>query len=294
MFRLASTLALTSFVFGAMAPPANGNPNPKAVDRDYLLVAEADLAGTGSNLQAFATLSQALQAGDFDQARTFYADNYVQHNPDMGDGFEGVMARARQAGGADLTFLPILTFAEGPYVATCFMLRAGKDAPALAIVDLSLFRGGKSAEHWEIVMAPQAAGHSLFAPIQPPATDVPRAEVNANKQRAADFINEAFNRKRLDAAGEFVAKDVVRHGAPGNGLASWREDMLLPENAEMEYDIKRIIGQGDIVLAHSRVTLGNRDHARADLFRLAGGRIIEHWQVTQAVPEQMRHVNGMF
>ena len=294
MFKFALPLVPAVAACVAIASPAAGAPTSKAVDRDYLLVAEGDLADTAGNLQAFAQLSRALQAGDFDRARNFYADNYVQHNPDMGDGFEGVAARVRQAGGADVTFQPILTLAEGPYVATYFMLRAGPDAPALGIVDLSLFRGGKSAEHWEIVMAPRAAGHGLFAPADPPAADVPQAEVDANKQRAADFINGVFNRKRLEDAGAFVAADVVRHGASGNGLTGLRQDLLLPEHADMEYDIKRIVGQGDIVLAHSRVTLGHRDHARADLFRFAGGRIVEHWQITQAVPEEMQHVNGMF
>jgi predicted SnoaL-like aldol condensation-catalyzing enzyme len=79
------------------------------------------------------------------------------------------------------------------------------------------------------------------------------------------------------------------------------------------------VGHGDLTTSHARVSpdLGparprsdmsslitgqvgsdeeerNRDIAVMDIFRCSGGKLVEHWDVEQAVPTEMRHRNGMF
>jgi predicted SnoaL-like aldol condensation-catalyzing enzyme len=39
---------------------------------------------------------------------------------------------------------------------------------------------------------------------------------------------------------------------------------------------------------------GQRGSAIVDIFRLEHGRIVEHWDVMQAIPDQAENANGIF
>jgi predicted SnoaL-like aldol condensation-catalyzing enzyme len=59
---------------------------------------------------------------------------------------------------------------------------------------------------------------------------------------------------------------------------------------------KRIIAEGDLVAVHSHYvdTPGERGRAVIDLFRVRDGKIVEHWDAVQDVPETSANDNTMF
>ena len=64
----------------------------------------------------------------------------------------------------------------------------------------------------------------------------------------------------------------------------------------MRIDIKRLVAEGDLVVTHSHLVRepGDRGQAVVDIFRLENGKIVEHWDVLQDVPEQAANTNTMF
>jgi predicted SnoaL-like aldol condensation-catalyzing enzyme len=68
-------------------------------------------------------------------------------------------------------------------------------------------------------------------------------------------------------------------------------------NPQMSVRIVRVIAQCDLVVTHSHLTLNPEDRgfAVADIFRVdKRGKVVEHWDVIQPVPETSANDNTMF
>jgi predicted SnoaL-like aldol condensation-catalyzing enzyme len=65
---------------------------------------------------------------------------------------------------------------------------------------------------------------------------------------------------------------------------------------DFRMESKRIIAEGDYVVIHSHLILkpGDRGSSVVDIFRLENGKIVEHWDVVQEVPETSANNNTMF
>ncbi len=61
-------------------------------------------------------------------------------------------------------------------------------------------------------------------------------------------------------------------------------------------EIKRVVAEGDFVVLHIHFKRDpeGRGDAIVDIYRLADGKIAEHWDVQQEVPEKAPNPNGMF
>jgi predicted SnoaL-like aldol condensation-catalyzing enzyme len=67
-------------------------------------------------------------------------------------------------------------------------------------------------------------------------------------------------------------------------------------NPQAINEIKSVIADGDLVAVHvhSRSNDSDRGRAIVDIFRVENGKIIEHWDVIQPVPENAQNNNTMF
>ncbi|MNY73146.1 SnoaL-like polyketide cyclase [compost metagenome] len=67
-------------------------------------------------------------------------------------------------------------------------------------------------------------------------------------------------------------------------------------NPQSKVEIKRVIGDGDLVVLHLLSKQNDQDRGRAivDIFRVQEGKIVEHWDVIQAIPEKSANTNTMF
>ena len=71
---------------------------------------------------------------------------------------------------------------------------------------------------------------------------------------------------------------------------------LLAANSGARSEIKRAFVDGDYVILHSHARLSDEDRGTAviDIFRVEDGRVVEHWDVLQAIPAESRNDNTMF
>jgi predicted SnoaL-like aldol condensation-catalyzing enzyme len=96
----------------------------------------------------------------------------------------------------------------------------------------------------------------------------------------------------------FVAEDYIQHNPNIPDGRSAAIAALEPKfsRPDARFDVKRIIVDGNLAVIHlhGRVGDGDPGGAVADIYRLADGRIVEHWDVLQPVPEHTANPHPMF
>lgn len=122
--------------------------------------------------------------------------------------------------------------------------------------------------------------------------------VMTNRQIVEDFL-DLINHQGLvrEAFERHVAEEYIQHNpAAGNG----REDAIalierLSAAPGFNPAVKRMVAEGDLVAVHMHVQFESQPGlAVMDMFRLADGKIVEHWDVIQDVPAGSANGNSMF
>ena len=117
---------------------------------------------------------------------------------------------------------------------------------------------------------------------------------------AVELLDMAFNERKVkEAFDRYVGPPYTQHNPQvPDGIQGALDGIpgLLIAMPNLRYDFKRVLVDGDLVAVHSHITNGPADRGTAvvDIFRVAKGKIVEHWDVLQPVPEKAANSNTMF
>jgi predicted SnoaL-like aldol condensation-catalyzing enzyme len=104
-----------------------------------------------------------------------------------------------------------------------------------------------------------------------------------NKEIVLKAFDTLFNKRDYEKAAEFWSETYIQHSShiePGrDGLFNLVRS--LPDTSR--YDNALILAQGDYVMLHGRFSGNGQPRAliAADIVRMEGGRLAEHWDVLQ-------------
>ncbi|MEO6340086.1 MAG: ester cyclase [Caulobacteraceae bacterium] len=125
------------------------------------------------------------------------------------------------------------------------------------------------------------------------------AQEKANKAAVVAFYNAAINDKDFDKSVKFLGNRYTQHNptaADGpEGLKGFLT-FLREKFPQSHSDIKRVFAEGDYVIlhVHSVREPGKLGRAIVDIFKLEKGKVVEHWDVVQDIPEKPANNNTMF
>jgi predicted SnoaL-like aldol condensation-catalyzing enzyme len=113
-----------------------------------------------------------------------------------------------------------------------------------------------------------------------------------------DFAEIFFHQRDVRKAFEkHVVENYVQHNPT---IADGREAAIIAlhdkfSHPNARFEIKKILVDEDLAVVHVRAfPMGGKEAAVADFFRLENGKIVEHWDVVQLVPETSLNNNGIF
>jgi predicted SnoaL-like aldol condensation-catalyzing enzyme len=117
------------------------------------------------------------------------------------------------------------------------------------------------------------------------------APIETNKQTVARLF-DAFRAGDTDAFDELIVEDYVQHNPQAGNELQAVKDFFAPVGP-VDVEVHRVLAERDLVAVHSHYKTWNM--AGVDIFRFnEQGKIIEHWDVLQEVPETTASGNDMF
>lgn len=142
----------------------------------------------------------------------------------------------------------------------------------------------------------------LSLPAAVPAADKSAAsfaEAEKNRLLVVDFYDRFFNRHELGAADQYIGDVYIQHNplfADGPEAFTGAFKDAFKKFPQRQNKIIRSAANGDLVYLHVHRTMnpGERGDAIVDIYRVENGKIVEHWDVIQQVPEQAANAHPFF
>jgi len=153
--------------------------------------------------------------------------------------------------------------------------------------------------HLIVRSAAMVAASILMLSLASGAAMAGSAQEEADRKAVLAFYEKGLNQKDVDAALAYVGDRYTQHNPnAADGPEGFRKfiGFLREKFPNSHSEIKRSFVDGDYVILHVHAVRepGTKGNAIVDIFKLENGKIVEHWDVVQPIPENPANSNTMF
>ena len=244
------------------------------------------------------TLLKGIETGDPSAVEVINPEKYIQHNPQTHEGGEGLAALFKRLSKTNPRVNIVRVFEDGDYV---FGHTEYDFSSRRVGFEVFRFEGEQAVEHWDNIQPrqePNPSGHTMVdGPTE--VTDLPQTESNRDVVRS--FVDDVLINRRLEKFEHYFDGEHFTQHNPRmvDGTSSLREALeeTTHDGATIKYTrLHRVLAEGNFVLSASEGSLGGIHSAFYDLFRVAQGKLVEHWDTIEPIAprHEWKNDNGKF
>lgn len=120
-----------------------------------------------------------------------------------------------------------------------------------------------------------------------------------NKKKAIAFYKMAYEGNPKEAIERYAGDEYIQHNPDvANGAQGFIDyfERMKKEYPNKSIEFVRCIAEGDLVALHTHQTWpGNDEYVTMDFFRFDNsGKICEHWDAIQQIPDKSANPNTMY
>lgn len=244
----------------------------------------------------------AINMADQDAAAKILHPDYIQHNPFIPTGRDGLLNLFPILAEHKTSVKTIRLIQDGAFVVAHNLWDNAEAFGAKEMISFDIFRLGEDgliAEHWDALMAntPVNASGRTLLDGETEIKDLEKTE--ENKAKIVEMFDLFIHGKPADMAAalpNYFEMDYHQHNPhAGDGIMGFATAI---QSGQLVFEFKqqhKVMGEGNFVLSISEGTHRGNPAVFYDLLRFENGKIAEHWDVIQDIPtENLAHENTMF
>lgn len=243
-------------------------------------------------------LLKGIETGDAASVTVVNEAKYIQHNPGTHEGSEGLAALFQRLSKTSPRVNIVRIFEDGDYI---FGHTEYNFANSNIGFEIFRFEEDQAVEHWDNIQrrqGPNPSGRSMVDG-HTEITDLHLTE--ANRSTARSFVENILIKRQCEKLDSYLDNGKLTQHSPhiADGKEALRSTLGL--KTEQDYNVKydrihKVLAEGNFVLTVSEGSKEEIHTSFFDLFRIADGKIVEHWDTTETVlpRAEWKNDNGKF
>ena len=130
------------------------------------------------------------------------------------------------------------------------------------------------------------------------SAQISKDSLATNKKIVLDFYQKVFGDKDLSVVDQYLLPTYIQHNPHvADGAEAFKKAAKgwFAGAPKTEIDVQHIAADGDLVFIHIRNVLPDKKvQSVIDIFRIEKGKIAEHWDVHEFVPNKSANSHPMF
>ena len=248
-----------------------------------------------------ALMTAAFVDHDPEAARPYLAPDYIQHNPAIETGAEGLLKAIPFVAQSGMSMTTHRVITEGDYVVlhNSYKNADAFGAPELVAFDVFRVEDGVVAEHWDNLQPRPDTTVSGRSMTDGPTEVTDLDKTDKNKELVLGFVRDVLGGAAPQNVSNYMDPAVYMQHNPNiadglNGLIEAIESYAAQGMVITKFEPQIVVAEGNFVFVASDAVMGGEPWAFFDLWRVADGKIVEHWDVVSPIPAEMAHDNGKF